>query len=511
MIPTDEQAEIIAATRQGHSLMIRAYAGCAKTSSLVMAAAEVKNPALLVAFNKTTKEEAQKRLPKNFNVMTLNGLGFRALTMGHPNISFQAPDDRKLSKVLRQVIKDNRVELLTEQYDTLRALVNKAMLAGIVPGDMGRPLTPDIPESWVGLMAEMGIMQSDHSLYQTLAWRALARNNELVLQGHISFDDQVYYSTCVSGKFPQFPVTFVDEAQDLSPLNHQMLVLAARPGGRHVVVGDPKQAIYAFRGADSQSMDKLRMLRESWIDLPLTLTFRCPKVVVARQQEHAPGFRAHETNLDGRFARIAVWDDEKSQPAWTWDEVERLVGDKSLAILCRNNAPLLGMAFKLLRRRISVRVLGRDIGQGLISLSRKLMPDDSTDRDEMLGVVNDWQRAELDVLAANDEQSKMDSVRDRAESLLAVINYAEVSDAGRLRMAITDLFAKPDGRVTLSTIHKAKGLEWDAVLHLDPWRCPSKAALTRGGPDLEQERNLRYVCETRTRDVLMEASLEDLI
>ena len=67
--------------------------------------------------------------------------------------------------------------------------------------------------------------------------------------------------------------------------------------------------------------------------------------------------------------------------------------------------------------------------------------------------------------------------------------------------------------MTLSTIHRAKGLEWDAVLHLDPWRVPSKWALAAaaGGNSapLEQEKNLIYVAETRTRDLLLQANLED--
>ena len=49
-----------------------------------------------------------------------------------------------------------------------------------------------------------------------------------------------------------------------------------------------------------------------------------------------------------------------------------------VAVLCRNNAPLLSMAFKLLRRGIGVKMLGRDIGKGLVPLAKKLFPNPNT-------------------------------------------------------------------------------------------------------------------------------------
>jgi len=50
----------------------------------------------------------------------------------------------------------------------------------------------------------------------------------------------------------------------------------------------------------------------------------------------------------------------------------------SSAILCRNTAPLISFAFSLLRRDVGCRVLGREIGQGLIALIKNSMPNPST-------------------------------------------------------------------------------------------------------------------------------------
>ena len=181
----------------------------------------------------------------------------------------------------------------------------------------------------------------------------------------------------------------------------------------------------------------------------------------------------------------------------------------SVAVLCRNNGPLLSLAFKLIRQGIGVVVLGREIGKGLIVLSKKLCPEDGAPADQVRGKVLEWQESEISTAMANDKPERVAGITDRAECLLAVLESAEARDAGQLRQLLTQLFARDHGQVTLSSIHKAKGLEWDVVLHLDPWRIPSKWAKASGDERaLEQELNLKYVAETRCKHTLVAADLE---
>jgi hypothetical protein len=515
--PTDEQFAVVEAGRGKQSLMITAYAGCAKTTTLELVGKVIKAPALALAFNVSIKKELERRFEPNFQVKTLNGLGYGAMMRAMPNVTFQSPDGRKIGKLVTHTAKSQKIELISESWDTTKNLVQRAMNAGLVPRDEGRPLVGDNDRTWQGLMEDENILPDDMNFFHSLAYQVLEKANELTRQGIISFDDQVYYSVCVAGQFPKFPVMVVDEAQDLSPLNHAMLELAKRDDGRLIVVGDPKQAIYAFRGADSRSMARLRRLKPdgAWTDLPLTLTFRCPKIIVDRQQSHAPGFRAAGANAQGRVLKIGVEDPFDFKRSWSWDDVMREAKGARVAVLCRNNAPLIGLAFKLLRRRISVQMAGRDIGKGLVTLSKKVFPEDHIGRDEMKGLLEEWEETEVSAAASADKPETADAARDRAESLRAVIGFAEVEDAGKLRSTLKSLFDREDGQVLLSTIHRAKGLEWDAVLHLDPWRLPSKwakeAARMGNGTGLEQEMNLKYVCETRTRELLMEADLEGFI
>lgn len=514
LTPTEEQIAVIDAVAAPHdSVMVDALAGCSKSTTLQMAAPTVKVPAMALAFNKKIAEDLKPRLPGNFTVKTFNGLGFGAALKALPQVSRAELDDKKLGKLVSQVGKDRKINLSGEQWDGLRRLVSGVMQAGIVPGDQGRPLTADLRENWEAVADDLWMTRDDFEFLYDPAREVLERNNKLVEQGVLSFDDQVYYSTCISGQFPKFPVVFVDEAQDLSPINHAMLTHCVRDDGRLVVVGDPKQAIYAFRGADSQSMGKIRALRPSWKDRGLLTTFRCPKSVVARQQDHAPGYRAYHTNADGAVHQLK-FEEDLQNTGWDWPAIRALCPSpqSQVMVLCRNNGPLLSLAFKLLRAQIGVVMLGRDIGKNLIVLSKKLLPDDSTDRLLASAIVTAWIESESSLARANGKEEKVAGITDRGECLIAVLSSG-CRDAGELRAMLTKLFSRDSGQVKLSSIHRAKGLEEDVILFLDPWRIPSKwareAAKQGDLRQMEQERNLRYVAETRTKHTLILVNLED--
>lgn len=515
LTPTDEQLAVIDAVAGRDSVMVDALAGCTKTTTLQLAAPGVKVPALAVAFGKKNQLDLVPRLPGNFTVKTFNGLGFAAALRALPGAPKATLDDRKLGKIVSQVARDRKIDLSGEQWDELRRLVSKAMQAGITPGDRGRPLTGDTRDSWESLADELWITPDSFEFLYEMAREVLAEDIRLVEKsGIFSFDDQVYFSACIAGQFPQFPVTFVDESQDLSPLNHAMLALSMRPDGRLVSVGDPKQAIYAFRGADSSSMGKIRRLRSSWIDRGLLTTFRCPKAIVARQQDHAPGYRAWHTNPEGQVVSLRAGQEFVLDEGWSWETIRALLPAPSctITVLCRNNGPLLSLAFKLIRAQVGVMMLGREIGKGLIALSRKLLPDDNTDRFQCSGIVVKWIEDESALARVNGHEERVAGIIDRGECLLAVIDSG-CRDAGELRAMLSKLFAREAGQVQLSSIHKYKGLEADVVVHLDPWRIPSKwakDAAKAGDPrQLEQEYNLRYVAETRTKHTLINANLED--
>jgi len=508
--PTPEQQAILdASLNSSTSLMVTAYAGCAKSTTLeLIAHALPPAPALGLAFNVKIKKELEKRFPSNFQIKTFNGLGHAALAKALGK--FPEVDEGKLGKLVTKYIKLTEAQDDGELWDNTRQIVTAAMNQGLVPSAFPwKGLVEDTPAAWAAIGED--ILAVPYENYD-LARAILVESIKLGLDPAkpvISFDDQIYLSTLFGGQYPRYGLVLVDEAQDLSPLNHLQIKRCA--SGRLIVVGDPKQAIYAFRGADSTSMGKLRALRKEWIDLPLATTFRCPQVIVERQQNHAPGFTAWATAKIGQFL---PWNSKENPQPWTWARVEQeLRAGQSCAFLCRNNAPLLSMAFKLLRQRISCHMLGRDIGKGLISLSKKVLKDGQMPKAECITLIQDWIDKEVQLAQANDKAAKVAGIKDRGECLLAVIEAEGVECADDLRKALRDLFDRSTGQITLSTGHRAKGMEWDLVVHLDPWRLPSKharKAADRGDmSQLQQEMNLKYVIETRAKETLIQATVED--
>lgn len=497
--------------------MIEAFAGTGKTSTLVMIANELQaQPAIALAFNVQIKKELEKRFPSWWKIMTLNGLGHLAWMRALGRDKKIILDERKLGRLVTQTFKDYQYQGNEDAWSSVRTLVSKAMQAGIVP--TSRPhkgFRQDTLEQWAMLADENWLVdmgETEIGLAREILTRSVAEG----FDGTISFDDQIYLSVCFNGQFPRYGLLLGDEVQDWSVMNR---VMAQRTcSGRLILVGDPRQSIYAFRNADSKSMERLRALRTQWIDLPLSVTFRCPKVIVDRQQSHAPGFTAFHSNKIGEVVKFQRFPPKpisesvntglEAAQTWSWPQVEKFTSHGTIAILCRNNAPLLKIAFKLLRQNTAVTMLGRDIGKTLVALSRKVLPDDDMRADACVLEVAAWRDSQVALANPNGQEEKVANLYDQAECLLAVIEGARAETASAIRWYLKELFERASGHVVIGTIHRAKGLEYDCVLHLDPWRIPSKYA--RQNPvQIQQEKNLLYVAETRTKRLLIEANSED--
>lgn len=498
---TDEQRQICEAVRTTSShVMIDALAGTGKTETLCQAARGVRGFALALAFNKKIAEELTRRLPANFEAKTMNSLGFAELRRGLSSVSKWIIDDRKPDKILRAQLKARGTQVSSDKWTSTLDLLREAQLAGLRPED------PESLQNWYDLADRLWIEEDEQDEVVEMAKALLAENNQQTERGLISFDDQLYWPVVYGTTFSKHEVVFGDEAQDWNWLQHELVRRISK--GRLVVAGDPRQSIYAWRGARTDSMGELRESHggRPWVELGLTMTWRCPKEIVKRQLWHVPRYKASEEATEGRVARLRGYNEELNK-ASTWgikDLVElRPTPHATIAVLCRNNAPLWKLAFAMLRQKVPIVMQGRDLGKMLVSLSRKIEGSDSASREQFLRKLTEWEERQR----ARADEERQDAIVDRAECLRVVAEDAR--DAGEVRRAIEDLFARTTGALTLSTIHRAKGLEWNMVVHLDSWRVPSKRARKQGGETLQQENNLLYVAETRTRHTLVLANTED--
>jgi DNA helicase II / ATP-dependent DNA helicase PcrA len=169
------------------------------------------------------------------------------------------------------------------------------------------------------------------------------------------------------------------------------------------------------------------------------------------------------------------------------------------AILCRNAAPLVSFAFSLLRRDVPCRVLGREIGAGLIKL---IDSQKASDLDELELKLAASCKRELLAADKHRNQSAIANIKDKYACVAVFVEEEKLKDSAdwlaSLKRRISSLFDDTRRTIlTLSTIHKAKGLEWDTVFILDRSLMPSPYATQPW--QLVQERNLHYVAATRAK------------
>jgi superfamily I DNA/RNA helicase len=271
----------------------------------------------------------------------------------------------------------------------------------------------------------------------------------------------------------------VDEAQDLDPC--QQVMLDRMVTDTALIVGDKYQAIYGFRGADANSWDRL-MERHSCIQLPLTWSFRCPRAVVREAQQWVPEILPTDSAPEGEV---------KDLGRGAWREMIKY-GD---VILCRNNKPLIPVFYQLLRRGIGAKIAGADIGKGLIALVKKI-PGGSLK--EFLSNLEIWAEAERAKARAKGKESKVGLIDDKVGCLILIAEATGSRDG--LIKQIESMFSNERAPVTLSTVHKAKGLEWDRVFFLDRDLIPSPYCKLPW--EQQQERNILYVAVTRAKHSL---------
>jgi superfamily I DNA/RNA helicase len=474
--PTPEQqAAIDAALASEDNLIISALAGAAKTSTLVMVAKALKTKSILcLAFNKKIALEMAERLPPNCQAMTLNSLGHRA--WAEATGRRLVLDTKKTFIILTELVNAlparEKTDAFDEFADTLK-MIESGKTAGYIPSGHYPAAKALMRDDEFFASLDDAPSRSQENLIRAATLKSIAQAYE----GKIDFNDQILMPTVFPAMFPSFPVVMIDEAQDLSALNHATLRKMVKR--RLIAVGDPCQAIYGFRGAHEDSMT---LLAEQFDMKPLMLSvsFRCPRKVVAEALWRAPHMRYPEWAVEGE---VRTWGE------WYASEIP-----DTAAIICRNNAPLFTCAIRLLKNGRYPQIVGNDIGKHLMKVMKKFGAS-SMPRKDVLFSIEQWS-------AERKKKSRSPTkIDDQADCLRIFANQGEtLGDA----LAYAEHLFNSQGPIMLMTGHKSKGLEFDNVFVLD-------RDLIRIEEQEGQEKNLLYVIQTRSKATLTYISSEAFI
>lgn len=474
--PTSEQTAVIERAKStSDNILLSALAGAAKTSTLVMIAEALSDTQMLcLAFNKRIADEMQERLPSNCRAMTLNSLGHR--TWGEATGRRLRIEPSKTYNILKPLVDEcprGDKEILYENFAELMRIIDFAKTCGYVPtGHYERAKRLFDDDSFFSNI-EQRLTDLEIGVIRMATLISLKQSFE----GLCDYNDQILMPTVFHGAFPRYPLTLVDEAQDLSALNHATLrkMIGTR---RLIAVGDPNQAIYGFRGAHEESMELLRK-EFSMTEMQLSISFRCPQEVVKHAHFRAPTMRWPKWAKTGAVNYLT---------RWSADDLP-----ESATIICRNNAPLFRLAIKLLIAGRPVELHGKDVVASLTKVMRKFGGHDLRTVD-VLDKIDLW----LEKQKAKNKSRAHGSLEDRAECMRIFANQGQ--NLGEA-LAYAQHLVQMHSPLKLMTGHKAKGLEFDNVFFLDQDLI---------GDD-EQEPNLRYVIITRAKETLTYIRSEDMV
>lgn len=493
--------------------LISAVAGSGKTTTLIKALEIIPEgkSVLFMAFNKSISDEISKRVPKNkfIDVKTVHSYG-NSLLSSYIETEIE-PDKYRL--VYKNVInflsgKDldsikkykfdqehiSYIEFIRnftngkDLYDTnFRNNVNKLV-------NLSRLHFIDFDTFSIGI-SELKMIANQNSIESNdyeceVSWyisKLGMYDNKI-----IDYTDMVFLPNLFKFDVPKYDFVFIDECQDLNTCQRLLMLQAVKPEtGRFIAVGDPKQSIYAFAGADSESYKKLRQLPNTK-ELPLSVTYRCGKEIINQVKHINPLIKPHTKNGVGKVLE-----------SFSYLDIED--GDM---VLCRNTFPIVSLCINLLCKGRKAYIIGSDIG-----LSLKNMIKNCEKRTEKFSMENVISRLnhEVEKMIEKIKVKNGISSREASEETTVMLFREKIQIIQALSEDIEDplvvmekidkIFSDNNQQgVCLSNIHKSKGLESNRVFILHRELMPSRRATLPW--EIEQENNLIYVAYTRAKKTL---------
>lgn len=444
----------------GH-VFVNAGAGTGKTFTIVEGANRINGQkAAFLAFNKSIASELAERLPEDVEAKTFHAFGFAAIRNAgiRTKVNF-----KKLTTIIKQL-------LGADYYHAPLAKLVSLVKGSLVDGkDVGS----------IRALIDKYDIQFESQREENLAIQSIPAILNICKNEthHIDFDDMIWLPLINDYPLPNYDVMFVDEAQDFNESQRELISRCVN-GGRCIIVGDINQAIYGFRGADSNSIkmfeQRLSMGDREIAHFPLTISWRCPKTVVTEANRYVLDFNAHQNAPMGTVNENAAFNPQTDD-----------------MVLCRYNAPLVKAFYDLIMQGKSAYILGRDMTKGLINAVNKISRNKQMGTEEFWGLFQtdfDYNYAKL---IEDGKENQAFSLEDKKDCISIFVKKA--TTVGGIIEEIKRVFDGNDsGEIMLSTVHKAKGLEADNVYILATERMPHP----KGN---NEENNICYVAITRAK------------
>lgn len=539
---SDEQQKVVDACNYDNHIFVEALAGTGKTYNLVQCvrvlSQELGFSVLCLAFAKRDKDSLTDRVCGRAVVKTSNGAGWNILSdyaRSHgkrlPNTDGNIPwsilwNRFKSEGLISEKDGKQTCEVKGSTQHGIIQIVDK--VRQVIPlSSTGKRVPTD--QDYEDVMTRFGIEVETDELPFVYSWATwlfneMASLNNLLVYG-TDWTGQLflpsYHNLQAKQKFQRI---LVDEVQDQSYVTRRIIELHIEQNGRIIAVGDRNQAIYTWRGADKGSMDEMKKLMYNMggkiEPRSLTLNRRCAKSIIREAQKLVPQIKALDDAPEGEVVHIQT-DNE------FLDELKR---ERKGLVLCRSNAPSVGMCLKLLAEGIPAAMVRSDIVGQLLRLIEKLGENDMIITD-FISELNKWGEEQYAKFAKRpDGASKAQIVADKIATLNALSQADEVRLVEDLKIKIDELFPtqlmndkgemqyaehmtmeeRSNNTVLFSTVHGAKGGEANTVYLYSP--SENKSCLwDLVWSDASDRDNTLYVALTRGKNKMVYVGKKPLL
>lgn len=472
---TEEQDKIIFSSGKEKSLLVEARAGTGKTYTIVLIAKSFENKTFqVIVFNKKNQLEMSDRLPKNAIGSTAHSFCNKFI----PRFKGHKPklDTGKVFNLCfkNYNFKEDGLEK-EEAYSIREDCMSLCDLISLCKSYFINPSVEDV--LWIINHYQM-TFNNPLDQISSDAIEILSKSDKD--GGTIDFDDMIRFPVIENKINPQFDYFVIDEAQDNTPIRTILFKQMYEKGVNVIAVGDEFQSIYGFAGADCDSLSRIKESVKCQT-LPLTINFRCAKKIIEKAQIYVPDIKAWDESPDGE---VLISDQDSFYKSFSYGDVA----------LSRYNKIIIPPCFKLIKDGKKATIQGKDFGEMIIKMIRGFK---STTLDEFYSSLDRWRERQL---KSNKHSSALDAIDDKFECLKFFADNSNTVEDIEKRVLSIFSDEKSDG-LKFSTVHKAKGLEWDNVYILDsanfmqtretqPWM-------------IQQLRNLMYVAITRAKKNLI--------
>ena len=316
----------------------------------------------------------------------------------------------------------------------------------------------------------------------------------------------------------QYRFITVDEYQDISPLQQDLLDTWMGDRSDICVVGDPNQTIYSFTGATSKFLENFSLRYPDASTVNLSTNYRStPEIirVANRSRANQSMDSLESTRPPGTIPQVLSFEDKKTEAEWVAKEIKRALANgvkaSQVAVFYRINSQSESIEQALSDQGVEFQVRG-----GMRYFSRP----------EILAAIR-LVRAEASIASAKPLYESVTALvralgwtsvapeqggvaYEQWEALNHFVQIAEelgdeatiVNFANEIEERQRSQHEPVRESVTLSTIHAAKGLEYEVVFIVGATEGYLPISFAKTETALIEEQRLFYVALTRAKDKL---------